>query len=80
MCKKSETSNNSKPMAYDALLGTVDYSKITLCPVYNYETYCCVCGNCEYCPNYKTNKGEDCDGCGANYKHKPNPKARFNCA
>ena len=54
-----------------------DYSKITLCPALNYDVYCQVCGKCEYCPYFHTNKGEKCKGCGANFKHAPNPKERF---
>lgn len=74
MCKKNKTNNDCNDISY-----IVDYTKITLCPVSNYDSYCCICGNCEYCPYYKINNGGDCDGCGANYKHKHNPKARFDC-
>lgn len=56
----------------------IDYSKITLCPALDYECYCQVCGHCEYCGFYYTNKGETCKGCGANFKNKPNSKAKYN--
>ena len=56
---------------------TLDYTKITLCPSLNYECFCQVCGNCEYCEFYHTKEGQDCQGCGANFKNQPNLKAKF---
>ena len=56
----------------------IDYSKITLCPALDYKVYCQVCGHCEGCSNYYKRKGESCKGCGANFKNKPNPKAKYN--
>jgi hypothetical protein len=56
----------------------IDYSTITFCPALDYKNYCQACGNCEYCHLFYTNKGEDCKGCGANFKDKNlNVKAKF---
>ena len=66
------------PMTADPLLGTVDFSKITLCPALEYKCYCQIAGHCEYCSNFHTNKGETCKGCGANFKDKSlNTKAKY---
>jgi len=57
---------------------SLDYSKITLCPALKYKCYCQVCGHCEYCSYFHTRKGENCKGCGANFKNKKlNSKAKY---
>lgn len=71
---------NIKGNKLNPVLGAVDYSTITLCPALGYDCYCQMCCRCEYCPYYKTNDGENCEGCGANFKHQENPKAKYNCA
>lgn len=54
-----------------------DHPRITLCPALEYKIYCQICGSCEYCPHYKAKEGDNCEGCGANFKNQDNPKAKY---
>lgn len=78
MKKQQKSNNHLNANGVYGVLGTVDYSKITLCPALNYTCYCGICGKCEFCSFFHTNKGENCKGCGANYKNESlNIKAKY---
>ena len=72
----AETTNtNENGNCANRVLGTVDYSKITLCPTLEYKCYCQICGKCDYCPMYTSS---ECKGCGANFKDESlNTKVKY---